>query len=61
MTLVVIMTEYFTQIHVPVRAIVKASKTGAGTNLITGLAMGMKNRDHPKKRVHEQKAQLSRM
>jgi len=44
MTLVVIVTEYFTQIHAPVRAIVKASKTGAGTNLITGLAMGMKNR-----------------
>jgi len=41
MALMVIATEYFTQMHSPVKAIADASKTGAGTNLITGLAIGM--------------------
>jgi K(+)-stimulated pyrophosphate-energized sodium pump len=41
MALMVIVTEYFTQMHSPVKAIADASKTGAGTNLITGLAIGM--------------------
>ncbi len=41
MALMVVATEYFTQMHSPVKAIADASKTGAGTNLITGLAIGM--------------------
>jgi K(+)-stimulated pyrophosphate-energized sodium pump len=41
MALMVIVTEYYTQMHSPVKAIADASKTGAGTNLITGLAIGM--------------------
>lgn len=42
--LLVVVTEYFTATEYnPVRAIAKASKTGPGTNLITGLAVGLKS------------------
>ncbi|MFZ2070963.1 MAG: sodium-translocating pyrophosphatase [Halobacteriota archaeon] len=41
MALMVIVTEYYTQMHSPVKAIADASQTGAGTNLITGFAVGM--------------------
>lgn len=42
--LITIVTEYYTSTaHRPVRKIAKASETGAGTNLITGIAMGLQS------------------
>lgn len=47
MALMIVSTEYFTQMHAPVKSIADASKTGAGINLITGLAVGMMSSGWP--------------
>ncbi len=42
--LIILITEYYTaKEHEPVKSIAKASQTGAGTNIITGLAIGMQS------------------
>ncbi len=44
MVLMVVFTEYYTSTNYrPVKAIAKSSETGAGTNIITGLAMGFES------------------
>ena len=41
--IITVITEFFTGKFSPVKAIAKASQTGPGTNIITGLAVGLKS------------------
>lgn len=41
--LIVLVTEYYTGAHKPVKEIAKASETGPATNIITGLAYGLES------------------
>ncbi|MDD3887828.1 MAG: sodium-translocating pyrophosphatase [Patescibacteria group bacterium] len=41
--IITVITEYYTGKNGPVKAIAKASETGAGTNIITGLAVGLQS------------------
>jgi len=41
--LIVLVTEYYTGMHGPVKAIAKSSETGPATNIITGLAYGLES------------------
>jgi K(+)-stimulated pyrophosphate-energized sodium pump len=41
--LIVLISEYYTGMHKPVKAIAKASETGPATNIITGLAYGLES------------------
>ena len=44
MVLIVIITEYYTSVDFrPVKTVARASETGAGTNLISGLAIGLES------------------
>ncbi|MCD6403190.1 MAG: sodium-translocating pyrophosphatase [Candidatus Aenigmarchaeota archaeon] len=41
--LIVLITQYYTGDHKPVKTIAKASKTGAATNILTGFAVGLES------------------
>ncbi|KAF5416043.1 MAG: K(+)-stimulated pyrophosphate-energized sodium pump [Candidatus Methanogaster sp.] len=48
MVLVVIITEYYTALNFrPVKAVARAAETGAGTNIISGLAIGLESTAMP--------------
>jgi len=48
MVLIVIITEYYTALNFrPVKAVARAAETGAGTNIISGLAIGLESTAMP--------------